>query len=178
MYSQGGPGELVKFLVTKLGLDNNEINLCIGGYDWGAAIALKMGLKDAKMFKKVIAFHPSYNEATKDELKGLKLPTLIQWVKQDQFHPWNKWQPLAKKIPNATIDVFDIGKFKSEFSSCSYEKFSDKVTSTVVKFLTGVDYMNPVKEVFQAKKERGMDTKGKAITQIDTLILQDDLSAQ
>lgn len=168
----------MKALVAALGLDSKETNLCIGGYDWGAAIALKMGLKNEKMFKKIIAFHPSYNEDTKDELKNLKLPTLIQWVKQDQFHPWNKWQPLAKKIPNATIDVFEIGKFKSESSSCTYEKFSDKVTSAVVKFLTGVDYMNPTKEVFQAKKEKGMDTKGKAITQIDTLILQDDLSAQ
>lgn len=168
----------MKFLVSKLGLDNKEIDLCIGGYDWGAAIALKMGLKNEKMFKKIIAFHPSYNEDVKDELKSLKLPTLIQWVKQDQFHPWNKWQQFAKKIPNATIEAFDIGKFKSELSSCTYEKFSDKVTSAVVKFLTGVDYMNPAKEVFKAKEERGTDTKGKAITQIDTLILQDDLSAQ
>lgn len=177
VYAKGGPAELVKALVTALGLGGKETNLCIGGYDWGAAIALKMGLKDGKMFKKIIAFLPSYNEDAKDELKSLKLPTLIQWVKQDQFHPWNKWQQLAKKIPNATIDVIDIGKFKPGLSSCTYEKFSDRVTSAVVKFLTGVDYLNPAKEVFQAKKEKGMDTKGKAITQIDTLILQDDLSA-
>jgi len=60
-----------------LGIDGKDINLCIGGYDWGAAIAVKMGLKDGKMFNKIIAFHPSYNEEVKDELKGLKVPTLI-----------------------------------------------------------------------------------------------------
>ena len=49
-------------MVKKLGLDNAEIKLSIGGYDWGAAIALKMGLKNEKMFKKIVAFHPSYNE--------------------------------------------------------------------------------------------------------------------
>jgi len=92
-------------------MGGKDVNLCIGGYDWGAAIAVKMGLKDGKMFKKIIAFHPSYNEEVKDELKGLKVPTLIQWVKQDQFHPWNKWESLAKKIPKVTIEVFSIQKF-------------------------------------------------------------------
>jgi len=48
----------------------------------------------------------------------------------------------------------------------------------LVKFLTGVDYLNPIQEVFNAKKEIGVSTKGVAITQIDTLIIQDDLSAQ
>lgn len=113
------------------------------------------------MFKKVIAFHPSYNEEVKDELKGLKVPTLIQWVKEDQFHVWKKkWELLAAKIPKATIEAFSISKFKSEYSACSYEKFSDQITAPLVKFLTGVDYLNPAQEVFQAKKEKGVNTKG------------------
>jgi len=48
----------------------------------------------------------------------------------------------------------------------------------LVKFLTGVDYLNPIQEVFHAKKEKGVNTKGDAITQIDTLIIQDNLSAE
>ena len=53
------------------------------GYDWGAGIALKMGIQNNKIFKKIISFHPSFNEVEKDELKKLKIPTLIQWCKQD-----------------------------------------------------------------------------------------------
>ena len=64
IYSKDGPADLIKFLVKKLGLDNSEFKLSIGGYDWGAAIALKMGLKNGKMFKKIVAFLPSYNEET------------------------------------------------------------------------------------------------------------------
>lgn len=126
-----------------MSLNNKDFNLCIGGYDWGAAIALKMCLKNSNNFKKVIAFHPSYNEETNNELASIKIPTLIQWVKEDQFHPWKEWQKLAKKIKGATVDVFSIAKFKSEFSANTYEKISNKVTSSFVKFITGVDYLNP-----------------------------------
>ena len=53
------------------------------GYDSGASTGLKMALKWPKLFSKVVAFHPSYTEETKDELKNLKTPVLLNWVKQD-----------------------------------------------------------------------------------------------
>lgn len=68
-------------MIKQLGLNSKGCNLCIGGYDWGAAIVLKMCLKNSQNFKKAIAFHPSYAEETNDELKSIKVPTLIQWVK-------------------------------------------------------------------------------------------------
>lgn len=107
-----GPADFIQYVIKALELNNKEFNLCIGGYDWGAAIALKMCLKNSQNFKRVIAFHPSYNEEKGDELKSIKIPTLIQWVKEDQNHPWKKWEPLAKKIKGAQVDIFSVGKFK------------------------------------------------------------------
>lgn len=74
--------------------------------------------------------------------------------------------------------MLDVGKFKEGIAKNTYESISDKVTSSVVKFLTGIDYLNPSMEVFQAKKEAGKDTRGKNIMQIDTLTLQDNLTAE
>lgn len=70
---QGGPAEVVKIVMEKLGLKSPVVV----GYDWGGAIALKMGIAYPKMFSKIIAFHPSFHEQTTDELKSLKVPTLI-----------------------------------------------------------------------------------------------------
>ena len=47
------------------------------GYDSGATAGLKVALKHPKLFKSVIAFHPSYSEETKDELRAMKVPVLI-----------------------------------------------------------------------------------------------------
>ena len=77
VFDKDGPADYIKFVIKKLQLDNKNIKLCIGGYDWGAAIALKMCLKNTMKFKKIIALLPSYNEDTKGELKSIQVPTLI-----------------------------------------------------------------------------------------------------
>ena len=74
-----GPADIVRLVMKHFGLNKPVLS----GYDWGGAIALKMGVNDSKSFSKIIAFHPSYNEEKKDELKNLKTPTLIQWNKND-----------------------------------------------------------------------------------------------
>ena len=74
---EGGPAEVVKIVMKELQIKKPVL----GGYDWGAAIALKMAVEKSSNFSKIIAFHPSYNEDKKDELKSIKCPTLIQWVK-------------------------------------------------------------------------------------------------
>ena len=94
---KGGAGDVVRFVIKELGL----VKPVVIGYDWGAAIALKLSIKFTTMFSKVVAFHPSFNETENDELKKVKTPVLILWCRQDQFHAWSKWQVLAKKIPNA-----------------------------------------------------------------------------
>mmetsp|Transcript_1114 Transcript_1114/g.2044 ORF Transcript_1114/g.2044 Transcript_1114/m.2044 type:complete len:330 (-) Transcript_1114:1408-2397(-) len=74
-----GAADLVLFVMKELKLKKPVVN----GYDWGGAIALKMAIANRSTFSKVIAYHPSFNEAEKDELKKVKQPTLIQWIKQD-----------------------------------------------------------------------------------------------
>ena len=81
---EGGPADTIKFVIRSLQLGTPVLY----GYDWGGCIAMKMGIQNSKGFSKIIALHPSYNETEKDELKKLKTPTMLQWVKQDQLHPW------------------------------------------------------------------------------------------
>ena len=72
-----GPADVVMFVMKELDIKNPVLS----GYDWGGAIAMKMALQQPSNFSKILAFHPRYTETKRDELKGLKLPTLIQWVK-------------------------------------------------------------------------------------------------
>ena len=77
--AEGGPADVVKIVMKEYGIQKPVLS----GYDWGGAIALKMAIENSKNFSKIIAFHPSFNEDKKDELKSIKCPVLIQWVKQD-----------------------------------------------------------------------------------------------
>lgn len=54
------------------------------GYDWGASISMRLGVKHGNnLFDKIISFMPAYGETEdyKDELTKLSLKTLILWVK-------------------------------------------------------------------------------------------------
>ena len=82
-----GPALVVQHVMKELKIKNAVIS----GYDWGGSIALKMGIHLPQLVKKLNVFHPSYHETEKDELKKIKAPTLIQWVRQEQFHSWKSW---------------------------------------------------------------------------------------
>lgn len=97
---KGGPVDVVAAVMENLGIEK----AVIAGYDWGAGIALSFCIKFPKKVEKIVAFMPSYNEKNQDELKTVSKPCLIEWVKQDQFHIWNKWKKLADKISNKTIE--------------------------------------------------------------------------
>lgn len=169
-----GPATVVKAVIDHFGLGAP----IVVGYDWGAAIALKMAVRRPSTFKQIVAFHPSYNEAEKDELKKCKTPTLVSWCKQDQFHPWNKWQTLAKKLPKATIEVFEVKPYKSEAAWSAYAAHQDEYLPQWVKFVTGIDPLGKPQEVFEAKREQTVSTHGNAVTQINTVMLQKDLTAE
>ena len=134
-----------------------------------------MALHDSKSFSKIIAFHPSYNEEKKDELKGIKTPTLILWNKLDQMHPYKKWLPLAQKIPNSTIVSWDNPKATHKEENPAYH---EKIVSPIVKFLTGVDPLASQVQVHEAKTEQIASTGGKAVTSINNIMLAEDLSAE
>ena len=54
--------------------------------------------------------------------------------------------------------------------------FHDKVVPPMVKFLSGIDPLGKPKEVFAGKQEQIISTHGKAVTQINTIMLQKDLT--
>ena len=109
------------------------------------------------MFKKVISIMPSYNEETEDELKKLKAPTLISWCKQDQMHNWDKWKPLAKKIPNRTENIFDIKPYQGG----SFHNGVDQITVAMYRFLTGIDPLAGPKKVTKGTEEAVQSTGGR-----------------
>ena len=174
MLDEGGPADTIKFVIRSLKLGTPVLY----GYDWGGCIAMKMGIQNSKGFSKIIALHPSYNETEKDELKKLKTPTMLQWVKQDQLHPWGQGQKHARKIPACTVEVIDIKPYKPQAAYSAYSGSDDRFLPATCKFLTGTDPREQVKEVFAAKREQITSTKGKATTSINTLMLAEDLTPE
>jgi hypothetical protein len=66
---------------------------------------MRLAIKSPNNFSKVISFMPAYGEQPeyKDELKSLKVKTMILWVSKDAMHAWSKFKPFADKIPGAVI---------------------------------------------------------------------------
>lgn len=68
-----------------------------------------MGVENSKAYSNIIAFMPAYGgKKNPDELKGLRTRTMIHWVKKDMMHPWDKFKPLSKKIPDVTIELTEV----------------------------------------------------------------------
>lgn len=128
----------------------------------------------------MISFHPSYTEEKKDELKALKTKLLLLWVKQDQFHSWSKGRKMIATIPhyNRYEAIIDLKKFNADIPKNTYTAISDKVTEPIVRFLTGVNYLEAASEVTQMKTQAVENTKGKAITQVQTLAFKEELNTQ
>lgn len=157
-----GPGEVVLWVKNQLNLKGQTH---LGGYDWGATIALKMGIKWGHLFNKLILFLPSYSETTKDELKALVNHVLVLWAKQDQFHPWTKFKPLLSKIKHLTYNCLDIKRYSPEMSYNCYQSQSDQFSQDIIKFLTGVDPLAAVATLKVGKEEQVVDTKGTQVIQ-------------
>lgn len=92
---KNGPVDVCLAVMHQLNINNATFI----GYDWGAGIAISLALAFPKKVNRIVAFHPSYTEIKPDELKILKPPILILWVKDDLFHSWKSWKVLAGKIP-------------------------------------------------------------------------------
>lgn len=117
------------------------------GYDWGAGILLSFGLKHPKRVKKLISLLPSYAEIKKDELKTLQPPTLVIWVKQDQFHSWTKWKALANKIPKVTIELIDAKVYSRDIAYSAYSGISNLIMRPIVMFLGRPDPLKTIEEI-------------------------------
>lgn len=117
------------------------------GYDWGGAIVLRI-MAHLGIFKKGIGFMPAYgqNGESENELRNIKETVMIQWVKKDQTHALDKFNPYLKQIKNLVIDHLSISQWKSECANNTYEKYSDELNIPVIKFLTGIDLNSNVME--------------------------------
>ena len=167
-----GPGDTIKYVIKSLKLKKPMLY----GYDWGGAIALKLGIQAPNNFSKIVALMPSFNEEVKDELKKLKTPTLIQWAIRDDMHPWSKWKLLAKKIPKVTIQAIDPKPWKQELCCSAYDDCNDVLMPAVSKFLVGKDPNQQVQEVYNAPVLAGLSTKGMKINEIQGISIIDDLT--
>lgn len=74
VFNKPGLAALFEKVIKHFGLNKP----LLAGYDYGAMAAMKMALHEPGKFSKVIAFHYSYTEDQKDELKKFKTPILIQ----------------------------------------------------------------------------------------------------
>lgn len=88
----------------------NRRDLIIGGFDWGASIALRMAAKFPRLFSKVIAFLPSMgnDKEVKSEMATIVCPTLLIWIPSDMFHPWSKWKSVAPSFKHLTLELVKI----------------------------------------------------------------------
>ena len=161
---KGGPAETIVTLVKTMGLKKSVLV----GYDWGGNVALRLGVAYPKLFSFIVAFMPAYGEGeyNKDELKRLKVPTKILWVKQDSIHCWPKFKKYALKIPKVKIDLVDVKKWKSHFADNMYSKISDRLTVSIYKFITGIDLSKSKQKALVGKEEKIKSTSNKTITSV------------
>ena len=157
---KGGPCDIVLAVMKELKIKEKVI---IGGYDWGGGIAISLATKYPKLFEKIIAYLPSYNEPTGNELKCLSVNILILWIDLDQMHNWNKWKKLAAKIPE---NMKKIEIIKTKFKKSKQDdnmSLTDITMRHIVIFLGEVDPLLDKEELIEPVKKYENDTKGKKI---------------
>jgi len=159
-FDKNGPCDVVLNVLKALKITEKVI---IGGYDWGAGIAISLCSKFPNLFEKAIAFLPSYAEPTGNELKCFKIPILIIWVEGDQFHLWSKWKSLADKIPIKTIEIIKIKPTNRENLGECYNKISDLILRPIVVFLGEADPLKEKEELINPIKKIENDVKGNSV---------------
>ena len=133
MIRKGGPRDWIISLINALGV--NKDNPCIlVGYDWGATLALHVGLKVPNKVSGIIAFHPSWN-ADMVLLNQMKPRVLLLWVPSDQFHPFKKGKQMNKAIPKCSLTELSVGKYNRDKAAGLYEKIADHVMKAMSDWL-------------------------------------------
>jgi predicted esterase len=169
---KGGPCDVVMAVINALGLKGK---IAVGGYDWGAGIAISLCTK-YKIFNRLVAFLPSYAEPTGNELKCIIVPTLVLWMDLDQFHLWSKWKALADKIPKKTVEVIKMKQYKVEHAGDCYHHYSDKIMRAVVMHFGIPDPLGDNEELLNPTILDKKDTKGNMITAKVNLNFLEDLT--
>ena len=170
---QGGACDVVLDVIRALG---GGAKATIFGYDWGAGIALSFA--HAKPYRRhansVVAFHPSYNEVIKGELSGCCCPCMLIWCKQDQFHSWAKWKPLAQSLRTALGNryaehVFSVTAWGKHGWAGASE--TGAIEARTVAFLTGVDHRNLPAVAHARAAVTGAATDGRAVIRENNVVM-------
>ncbi|KRX05557.1 P-loop containing nucleoside triphosphate hydrolase [Pseudocohnilembus persalinus] len=189
---ENGPGQVIVQLIDKFNLEN----VVLVGYDWGGAIALRVGLKRQKIQKKqenqekmgqvdsIISFMPAYGEKSEnmDELRKLRVPVLMQWVKQDQLHNYQKFKKIAEKIQNLQVDMIECKLWKNSDSQNMYEKISERILGRIHLFLEGLGQglglglgQGLGLEVLMAQKKEGKNIYEQKVVEVRQVQLKSQL---
>jgi pimeloyl-ACP methyl ester carboxylesterase len=169
-----GPAECALAVMKKLGYQKASF----GGYDWGAGVALGIGLKYPKCVQKIISLLPSYNPTNNQELSTMIPATLVIWVKQDLFHSWARWQSFAKQIPNKKIELIDAKIWKEGMSAGAYHTFRDQIGRAILMFLGHSDPMVDSSKIKEDVVKLDTDIHGKVIEKKQLIVFGDDEDLQ
>ena len=171
---RGGPADVVAAAVKAL----CKKSAVLVGYDWGAGIALAMA--SAKKYRKsithVVAFHPSFSETSLGQLKQISANVLLLWCKQDQFHSFGKWKKNAKALSTSlgprryTQHVFN----EKLWGKYGWSKHVPDLERKIVTFLTGVDPVPSIKEVYSRPQKTETDTEGKELIRCENIVFVED----
>ena len=111
------------------------------GYDWGGGVALSCGAskRHRGFVSHIVAFHPSYQEASAGELKRIGCPVHLVWCKQDQFHSWNKWKAnssaLAASLGQSRYKLLLLDE--PQYAKYNWRRHLDKIQLSIVEFVIG-----------------------------------------
>eukprot|EP00854_Cymbomonas_tetramitiformis_P010583 gene10583-12519_t len=145
------------------------------GYDWGGGIALSMGhaARCRRHVERIVAFHPSYNETQKDELKQVGASTLLIWCTADQFHSWPAWKGNAKKLQNSLGPrLYEEFIFKeTAYGKHSWSLHTTAIERCVVRFLTGTDPVAEPSSVHARPLEAEAATDGTTVVRRDNIVM-------
>eukprot|EP00656_Telonema_subtile_P039223 TRINITY_DN44354_c0_g1_i2.p1 TRINITY_DN44354_c0_g1~~TRINITY_DN44354_c0_g1_i2.p1 ORF type:complete len:1035 (-),score=223.64 TRINITY_DN44354_c0_g1_i2:89-3193(-) len=165
---KGGAADIVTAVLKALDIKRATFF----GSDWGAGISLSIALRNPRLAERVVVLHASYQEKKKGELRGLVPKTLVLWVKEDQFHPWNKWRLLAKSIPHASVTLLKRVMFKGGQSSSA--GLRPEMIGSLLAFLTGRNPYDEQQQIEGALPEAmGYDISGNHVS-LQPLIAVDD----
>ena len=174
---KGGAADLVQGAICSLQAKYSEKKAVVVGYDWGAGIGFSMArsAKHRKSVAALVAFHPSYNEETKGELaSGVTCPLLLVWCKEDQFHSWSRWRPIARALQSALGPKrYDQHIFSERaWAKTGWTPSQSEIERRVVQFLTGSDPAPRPKLVHARAKVDTITTDGRKVTRKDNVVVE------
>ena len=168
----GGAADVVRRVLKAL----RRRSATLFGYDWGGGIALSMAssTKHRVAVDKLVVCHASYAERERGDLDRVKCDTFVLWSKDDNFHPWSKFRPLAKRLRTNLRDRYTELLVKRSEDAAWMEHARGRA---IVKFITGVDYLPSSERVEVHVEKDAVGVGGTRIVARQGVVFRDDIVA-